>query len=250
MKLLRKIKSGIKYLKFNGILNENTPVLIYQMGKVGSSSVYHSLKRIYPGVVVHAHELSSSHGKWDISKLYKYIKKKNGNVKVISAVREPVSRNVSMFFHKYKQYMHEEYSDNYDLDVLKENFLQNFDHDYPLTWMKENIERNLGINVYDHPFPEEGIQRIKNKNIDFLIFKHDISDDLKQEEIRKFLELDTFVLVNNNIGDQKYYAKAYKEFKKKVKFPEEYLNRLLQSEFFNHFYNDEKRNSIIEKWKN
>ena len=41
---------------FNSRLRCYPPILVFQMGKVGSTSIYESLLRVYPGVVLHAHK--------------------------------------------------------------------------------------------------------------------------------------------------------------------------------------------------
>ena len=48
----------IQRMSFKRRLKKYTPILIYQMGKVGSTSVYKSLLRYYPGIVIHTHGFS------------------------------------------------------------------------------------------------------------------------------------------------------------------------------------------------
>ena len=55
------------------LLKRATPVLVYQMGKVGSSSVGKSLAASYPGIAVNAHDFSNSHHKWTVRRLYRAV---------------------------------------------------------------------------------------------------------------------------------------------------------------------------------
>ena len=94
-------------------MGKDLPVLIYQMGKVGSSSIYMSLKEIMPTFHVHylRKDLMDKINKNQINRgfappehlvtskmvLKKYIKK-DKPLNIISLVRDPIARNMSAFF--------------------------------------------------------------------------------------------------------------------------------------------------------
>lgn len=107
----------LKDIWVRGIDHSHTPVVVYQMGKVGSSSLRHSLK--YRGLwpVWHTHrmnpeyieEIKEERVRRGVSPvltsvdsrgldLYNSLVKKGRPTKFISLVREPVSRNVQLSF--------------------------------------------------------------------------------------------------------------------------------------------------------
>ena len=73
-----------------------TPVFIFQMGKVGSSSLKVTLEAKLKGAVVHSH--SYKHLSKENRKMLDRRKRLKLPISVICPVREPISRNVSAFF--------------------------------------------------------------------------------------------------------------------------------------------------------
>ena len=95
-------------------MNEyHVPILIYQMGKVGSSSIYFSLKSLYSNTY-HVHTLNSKilanlkaqynvkdrglPGHWSASDMILSNNLLAEPLKIITLVREPINRNFSAFF--------------------------------------------------------------------------------------------------------------------------------------------------------
>lgn len=98
--------------------NNKHPILIWQMGKVGSSSVYYSLQQIFnEKPVYHIHLLSkemiekgelykrsliNGNNSYlynnEFRKKFKSSMRRGVKWKIISLVREPVGRNISAFF--------------------------------------------------------------------------------------------------------------------------------------------------------
>jgi len=97
------------------------PVLVFTMAKVGSSSVYHSLKKQSDIPCFHIHSLSieeelqakvicKEKGVYPGSRspvfiLHKYLLEKERTYKVISLVRNPIERNLSAFFEAFEIHM-------------------------------------------------------------------------------------------------------------------------------------------------
>ena len=73
--MFQRVKEFVKEdivdkLNFYQKLDKATPILVYQMGKVGSSSIYHPLKKMYPGVVAHTHQFNQEAWYWEVRKLH------------------------------------------------------------------------------------------------------------------------------------------------------------------------------------
>ncbi|MCW8830063.1 MAG: hypothetical protein OQK32_00915, partial [Gammaproteobacteria bacterium] len=53
----KNLRKSVKRYFFRKKLNKKTPVFIFQMGKVASSSIFSSLTEQYSGAVAHAHHI-------------------------------------------------------------------------------------------------------------------------------------------------------------------------------------------------
>ena len=249
----RRVDRPYKLLRdklfFKRYLKNNTPVLVYQMGKVGSSSVTRSLSRQYSGVVLQAHYFNSNHRDWRVRRLYRWVMQGVNPLNVISLTREPIGRNISAFFQNFEKHTGVPYHQaNFSLEELKTIFLSRFADGRPLQWFDKNIKANFGIDVYVNSFPEGGFATYCNKNIRLLVMRSELNDKTKIKAIRNFLNLDEFQLVNRNISAQKIYASTYKEFKRNVKLPSNYVDRICKSKFFNYFYEQDVIHGVRKKW--
>ena len=236
------------YMGLSRKLKSNTPVFVYQMGKVASSSVYKSLKNQYQGVVFYAHSFGGDHLHYGIRKLYRYYKGKN-KLKVITLVREPIGRNISAFFENFQMYTGTSYKQgSFSIEYLKKIFLKSYNHDIALDWFDENIKKHFGIDVFEMESPYEGYQITQNENVELLIMRHDLDDWQKEKLVKEFVGIDQFTLNNYNIARDKKYASTYRAFKKQVKLPDEYLSKMGSSRYFNHFYRKSEIDLALEKW--
>ena len=260
-------------LKF--LLDKN-PILIYQMGKVGSSSVHHSIKKQIPErSIYHFHSIhkdaidghnannkkfikAGEFGKVFtgipfVEEMNKRITKGSDFFDIITLVREPISRNLSFYFqnaHRLTPDFKEKCIDGtLDIKQMVENFhKKKHIHTRGLIWLDREIEGVLGINVYDSSFPKEkGYKIYEGKNARLLLMR---MEDLSTmaSVIGSFLGKDDFYLENNNEATQKYYSEAYKQFKKQIRFSEEYIENLYSHRFCTHFYTPEELQLSKERW--
>jgi hypothetical protein len=170
------------------------PVIVYQMGKVGSSTIQRSLKALNLDVpIFHVHYLSKSRveelekerqkyfrtEKFGLLKrpwMYQFlreelIKRFDGKKwKILSLTRDPVARNISAFFEnlEFKQISEqtefEVKSDYYNIDpiIIKSDdleklailFFDRFKHDSPLDFFDRELKSVFGIDVYSSDFPK------------------------------------------------------------------------------------------------
>ena len=250
-KSLRKAEQDarkhIKHLRLKSRLNKADPVFIFQMGKVASSSVHHSLKKQYKGPVVHAHHIGSSN--WASEVIYDWFKQ-GRKIKIISPVRDPIGYNISSFFQNFENITGTPFSQSkLSTEELIQLFLEKNDHDKPLQWFDKNIKKHFDIDVYESTFHEDGIMTYQKDNVSLLVFRIDISDHDKEQAIKKFLDIPDFTLHNRNISSQKKYRNDYYEFKSRLKLPAEYLDKMRNSKFFNQFYSEEYIVNTLSQWK-
>jgi hypothetical protein len=243
------IMNRLERIFFEIRLRRATPDFIYQMGKVGSSSVYHSILQQYSGAVFHAHNFFIDHEDPPIRHLYDWVIVKERPLKVISLTREPIGRNVSAFFQNFDRDTGVPYAKSaFSIEELKAIFLLNYKHEIPLVWFDNNIRVNFGIDVFATQFSESGIATYANNNIELLIMRLEVADDEKNKAIGSFLGLDHFQLQRTNVGEEKEYSTTYNEFKRKVRFSSDYIDKMCNSKYFNHFYSQETINAVRTKW--
>ena len=255
-------------------LTNQTPILVYQMGKVGSSSISKSLKNSGIKSFFHLHYLLKAKDLEDriffdaaspqlpnlrfsrITQerkgrfLYENLIIKKKPVKVISLTREPIGRNVSAFFQTFERETGKKYEEsNFSVQELTEIFLDFYPHSIPLNWFDNQIKTCLGIDVYEYPFPkEQGFLSINKDNIDLLLLKSEIPNNIKEKAIAEFLDMKEFKIVNANVGADKNYSNMYEAFKQSLQLPMSYLEEMCNSKYFNHFYTDEEIKNVLSKW--
>jgi hypothetical protein len=258
-------------LRFKLYATNQTPIIVYQMGKVGSSSVMKSLKKaILP--LFHAHFLlkNADNRSFYNPNVYEILELKLGRekqvrrgeflynkiivpkkqVKIISLTREPIGRNVAAFFQNFERETGKKYEQsNFTPQELGDIFVNFFPHSIPLNWFDNNFKPFLGIDVYEYPFPkEQGYLKINKDNMDLLILKLETSDSVKEKAIAEFLGLKEFKLVRKNVGQDKNYRDMYKQFKQNLKLTLSYVEEMCSSKYFNHFYTEEEIRKVYSRW--
>jgi hypothetical protein len=251
-------------------LGRSNPLLIFQMGKVGSSSVANSLKLLDMNFVIyHVHDMSDkimdlmeSNYKenwipaarpghlWEGQYVKKILKKhpKRWNWKIITLVRDPVARNISAFFQnlflKYGSYY-------FDRKKLLNLFLNEFDHETPLVWFDREIKEVIGIDVFRKPFPKEkGYEIYQSKENSLLTIRLEDLDACASNAFREFLGIKNLKIIKSNIGNVKPYSKSYNDFLKNIKLPDAYIQKMYFSKFTRHFYTQIEIEYFIKKWSN
>ena len=273
-------------LKLSMAANSEVPLLIYQPGKVGSSSILSSVQKDYP-MAVQPHRLNSDDTHWFESTFYPeysghslfesfktgykdtYTKlisrlKQKKKIKIISLVREPLIRDLSAYF----QFIRQQYNtiieapclyEGGEISLLKDSkkyfqyILENFRGKCnwffnEFGWFHDEFENNLGINIYDYPFEQEaGYTIIKRDNMEILLLKTEYLNSL-ETVIGDFLEIPSFQLVKSNDSIEKIYRFLYKDCKKNVQFPREYVD-YKNNKYMDHFYSEKEKQQFLEKWE-
>jgi len=241
-KLLRIFKKyGERMLLIEAMEKCSRPVFIYQMGKVGSKSIKESLQATYTEPIVHGHGFSHNFHNWKIRILYQFFAK-GKPINIITLTREPVSRNVSHFFQKYKGSL------TVSVDDLLKLFMKTHDHELATNWFDENIKKNFGIDIYEKEMPDSGYQVYERGRIRILLIKVETDDDIIVNAVKTFLGIDEFSLTNHNISANKNYGKLYNKFVKKARLPKEYIRARISDRYFKHFYDESVADAIWNKW--
>lgn len=247
------------------ILFSKEIVIVYTMAKVGSSTIYHTLKENHFKSVFHIHNLDKNlelecnrelrkKGLYpdsipNIKSILNHIKK-NKKCKIISIVRDPISRNVSAFFEAAEFYTNGNFHDlsNEQLQLI---YNTKMFHNYPLQWFDNQIGAILNIDIYKNPFDlHNKYTSIQQKNIKMLIFRSDLNDHIKIDLLNHFLDSKMNKIHLKNIGTEKYYHTKYQTFKSKKFLDKQYLSEMLSSKYALHFYSNDELETIFKTWIN
>lgn len=241
-------------------------IVVWQPGKVGSTSIARSLKAM--GIhYTHMHclafhnwvdlELRNACGishYWESEPIEKLdILKKSEKVKIISLVRDPIARSVADYFEGlgtlYSKY------DNIDRGVYQE--LNDFigreaelgECGYIFEWFNQEIKAFFDIDVYQYPFDKEkGYQVVCKDNVELLLIKTEKLSG-SQDVLGQFIGNKDFKLLDSNVGNQKTYKFAYEEVKNTIRIPEHIIDFYYRgNKAMDHFYTEEEKKRLIQKW--
>lgn len=201
-------------------------------------------------------------------------------IKVITAVRDVISQNISLFFqvignapeHNSFIFLPEYWREGGNIQVLFDIFVDKF-----ITYAnakKNDIfihipegdcaegDANLGllqsffearfepyshIDVFQYPFDKEKgytVIDVPEENTEVFIYQLEKLNEIK-DELGHFLGIQNLELVNDNVGENKWYADAYRQAKKELKFSRKYFDDCYSSKVMTHFYSE----ADIEKFK-
>jgi lipopolysaccharide biosynthesis protein len=257
----------------------HNPIIVYQMGKVGSMSVVRSLEKAFKKLslnipVHHRHILNNldeieqairkerpnpDETLAEIQEGKKLLKFIQGNSSqrwnVISLVRDPVARNVATFFQNLPEIVPDwkQKTKKGTLDVveLQKTFLNMKSiHGAPDHWFDDQLKPVFGVDVYSSPFPKElGYKIYKGPfNADVLVIRLENLNDVAKDAIYDFLGLKDLMIVHTNTTESKEYAHLYQEFKK-LPLPTEYLERIYNSKVSRHFYTADELEKFTILWQ-
>lgn len=247
-----------------------TPILVHQMGKVGSSSVVEALTRQgLPVVQLHAlnkkslavvqaqyeeRGLSLPAHIHDSQRVWAEFIDQGKSVQVITAVRDPIARNISAFFQNLDIFREQKKvlkgkSDAAEIEKMIDEFLERYDHNLPLRWFDTQMKEVFGVDVFEYPFPKTlGTQIIREKAVSILILRAETPDRVKVDAIQRFLDIPALTLEPRNVAAEKSYKDYYSAFVQRICLPEEYIERMYESQYAQHFYTSEEIRKFRARW--
>lgn len=172
--------------------SEGQIVLVYQMSKVGSTSVYQALRNSLEIPIYHTHFLSAT----GIRNAERFFREAGAAVPsnirysailrnhlpdmrpiIITLVRDPIAREVSGFFQLGDRIFdvledQEPIETIIDKVSLRIEKLQDEEHSQVHTWFDNEIKTVFGIDVYSQPFDfEKGYAVFSNERTKVLLFR-------------------------------------------------------------------------------
>ncbi len=165
----------------------------------------------------------------------------------ITAVRDPIARNISAFFQNHKQNLPAIDVRNSDVDTAHrafEIFIRTYPHHLPLNWLDSNVLPQTGIDVYQAPFdPNKRYVRCGR----VLLFRIDCPDAVKGAVLSETLGRQITIGRTNESADKRYSG-LYEKVKEIAFFDEAFLDRIYGSRYVRHFWTDEEIEAFRQSW--
>jgi tetratricopeptide (TPR) repeat protein len=247
--------------------NQNTPVIIYQMGKTGGKTVEKTLiAHNIPCIHVHSLVWSDLQDRPEpIPKLIQISRKTRSMLdnapptarfKIITATREPVSRIVSDTFQNMKRFVPAAVNKPFEqaFQLITEyirSFIANLDpaNDYLHNWFDRQIKGVLGLDVYASPFDtEKGYQLYKTPRCDILLLRQEDMPRIGENIIARFLGTHQLTFCQDNITANKPLGRLYRAVKQNLNLDPRLLKSIYSYKYTTHFYSTSEIGSFIEKW--
>jgi hypothetical protein len=290
--LIKKISPPIYYYTKNAVhiysihsemikeLRSPSIVLVYSMGKVGSSSVFESLKATIDQPIYQIHSLNIE----DTKKFWKKIKLHQSyfnrdcidrekivsrflsyrfsrilgqkNLKIISIVRDPVSRNISHFFENIDMYFRD-FKKRLNLEDIEMKDLVNvfWEREYVIEkhidWFDREFKSVLGLDIFSTEVSRDKgytIIRDIDRKLDVLLLKMESFDRCLENALAEFLGVEQVIIKKVNIAQSKYYFSIYNNFKNHVNFTQEYLEEIYTQKLVTHLYTKGEIDNFKSKW--
>lgn len=256
MKGFKEFKLQIK--KFKDANN----ILIYQMGKVGSTSIESSVKDSLHFHTLYNRKSCKFYAEASLKSPFKKLKSyfinslkriclaNRRKVKIITIVRNPYARNISHFFQDLQFWLPYYSLNSRDFreekpDLIVDCFEETYNFEYAQNWFNEELTRFSGIKIEECNFDKErGFGVVKKGKFEVLFLTMEKMDSL-EKEISEFLGRE-IKLVRQNSGGKKWYNLLYKEFKANYQPSSKVIEKSFGADWVSKFYTIED----IEKMKN
>jgi len=208
------------------------------------------------------------HSSFYLTNLFKVVNASHN--KIITAVREPISQNISLLFQigdedewlvDQPEFWKNDYSkllykigrmDSgegeeciYERQIRSDHktmFIQNF--------FEEQFKKRLGIDLLAEPFDtKRGFSIVEQNGFEIFIFQLEKFDSI-QKELLSFVGLDQGIkFYRANDASVKYYAQLYQEVKETIPLTRQYFEDSFNNPYIKHFYSEEDIRKFRMKWE-
>ena len=251
------------------------PVLVYQMGKVASSTVCASLKASgLRNSVLHLHFLSrdlpnhiETHKRAGIhnipyhlmlSKAVREIllRSEDRLCKVITLVRDPIAFVVSDIFQnpKFAKENIERTDGTISVekvnDYLRRELSEPDAIGYPDGWFDRELKRVFGIDVFAEPFPKDlGFEVYKGKRVEVLLLRVEDLSSKGAEAISRFLGIRRPIdLKQCNVRNSSNDSRQYESLLNTFSIDESMCRAIYSCRLVKHFYSEEMIDLFVSRW--
>ena len=258
----KKLRNRI-YATKDFIQSLPNPILIYQMAKVGSTSVYQSMRA--SGLTpLHVHFLTKRKVKRTLSHyernsyppmhlyvsqlLLPYLQLTSHSVQVITLVRDPIARFVS------GQYQNPERNGVAGLTVedacqeLVRRLSKPRAMQYTFGWFDREMKSALDVDVMAESFDRErGFIRCQGPRADVLVLKLERLSDLLPTVVSDFVGA-SLQPVRANVGARKETGSTYKAVCDALHVPATVADTIYAHDWVRHFYTPQEIKTFKARW--
>lgn len=260
-----------------GALPTRPAVLVYQMAKVASKTVLRSVRRSRPGQpVFHVHTLTR-HGIETMERFYRWCRVPSlpvaghllvsryleeqlrrgvtpGQWKVITLVRDPMARNMSLLFQLGGRLI-PDFRYRCDADTLDPvAVFEQFERAFPsqvrcMRWFDDELRRVFDVNPFDVPFDRDaGYQVYPGPIADVLLIRTDRLNQVGEEALRRFLGLTEFRWKQTNSRAGKGNGRRYVDLLDRITLPRAYVDRFYETPEVRHFFAPAELDRMRARW--
>lgn len=187
-------------------------VLVYTMGKVGSTTVMRALQSV-------GHAAGRGYA---------------GNIQsldldfydaFVTMVRDPVARNIAQMF--------------------ETEMAESVDSPTPLTWFSDWLSPILGINVYGSKFPKSKGWKIYDDRL--LVIKTEKLTEALADALTELCGPNEYVVEHRATGLLKF-GPDYIKYLNEAKFDPEFLDQMYDTKYMKHFYLVKEIDAFKKRW--
>ena len=118
-----------------------------------------------------------------------------------------------------------------------------------MNWFDVEMKTVFGIDVFSSEFPKSmGYEIFRGHYADVLLIRLENLNECWNEACGEFLNTEFAPLYKENVGQEKGYQTAYRNFIDSIKIPETHIERMYKSRYMQHFYSNEDINYFKQKW--
>mgnify|MGYP001412456266 CR=1 FL=1 len=259
-------------------LTDHDPILVYQMGKVGSTTLYATLRHAeLPNPVFHVHYLvpgnirksreryrrgdmlhseKAAHLAVGLGLALRVRLSRNVRWIVLTGVRDPIHRAISRTF-QVATWRHPTVCRNgrVDADRMLAYLERAIRPEGRLirdtyTWMDRELKRTLGIDLYRHPFDRAaGYRILRSGNVKMLVYRLENLDRVLEEGLVRLLALDDALDAQPaNRAPDKAYGREYERVVEAFRLPAAQCRRIYDHPFMDHFYGPTMIRRFVRRW--
>lgn len=252
-------------------------ILVYQMGKVGSTTIFNSLQQAnLPNSIAQVHFLSDHVIKnrnyeikignfppsyhmdlgLAINEKFKQLRNRKPFFKLISLVRDPIAFQISNFFQNPHYFPSELRDDLGNVNLKKTNdFLNNLllkekTFDYVFNWFDREIKTVFNLDIFEFPFDKnKGWTILKGDNVELLLIRMENLSTIDNQVLTDFVGSEKPIkLINSNVRSKT--NKNYETVKNNINLDRKVCEKIYSHRLVQHFYDQDDIERFIDKWCN
>ena len=255
------------------------PILVYQMAKVGSTTVQATLDSLDPPrrPCIKLHFLSPEGVRRERAldrrvggpayvsyygaigrALGARLRRVGGQLQlpVISLVRDPIARQVSGLFQSpdFASVPLRDAKGRFDVDrvlaYLEERFLAADPAGAAERWFEEELRSVFGVDVFAQPFPRErGYTLMRSRAASVLVLRTEDLDHTLGPALMELLDLPKApAIVRSNLRDRTAHAADYAEVRARFRLPREIVDEIYARRLTQHFYPEAMIVEFKRRW--